>query len=177
MEFNWLNVGRNLLIDGRRRDSISIISPCCGLETAVVALKGLGMEVVSYAWDTDKSLHDQITHEHGGKGATHIGRKAGDFSQVSFEGLPDVDGLIAGPPCPPFSRSGTGSGWDDKRSRPFIAVLVAIRELSARPGKFMFFCIENVACLADKKGGGESPAAEVQRWLVDALPSGWIVWS
>ena len=53
--------------------------------------------------------------------STYIG-PSGNLLQVDMENMEDVDVIIAGPPCPPFSSIGSRGGLNDERAKVFGAV-------------------------------------------------------
>ena len=53
--------------------------------------------------------------------STYIG-PSGNLLQVDMENMEDVDVIIAGPPCPPFSSIGSRGGLNDEHAEVFGAV-------------------------------------------------------
>ena len=184
MSTSWLEAAREAL--GTFRGPTTMLSPCCGLETALMAWQVLRPDACpkTWSWEVDTDLQGHIRHVHaaaGGHGVAYIG-KQGDFEAVDLTKLNSAQFLCAGPPCPPFSRSGRGCGWHDPRAKVFMKVLLAIKELALRPdGIFEAFCIENVSGMDDKKADCENTAVEdVMLWLSSALQAAeteWHVWS
>jgi DNA (cytosine-5)-methyltransferase 1 len=62
------------------------------------------------------------------------------ITEVSAEDLPDVDGIIGGPPCQSWSEAGSKRGFEDARGQVFLDY---IRLIKAKKPKF--FLAENVA--------------------------------
>ena len=65
---------------------------------------------------------------------------------VSPLDIPDIDGIIGGPPCQSWSEAGTGRGMNDKRGKLFFEY---IRILQAKQPKF--FLAENVSGILHSK--------------------------
>ena len=54
----------------------------------------------------------------------HLGKVEGgifSFDHTSVAGV--IDGVVSGPPCPPFSSIGLGGSEEDVRSRVYLRVL------------------------------------------------------
>ena len=62
-----------------------------------------------------------------------------DIMDLSLVCLPRCDGLVAGPPCPPFSCMGPQAVWRDDRAAVYIRVVDWIVWLSRRDKRFRFF--------------------------------------
>ena len=96
----------------------------------------------------------------------NIGSAEGDLTKVKALDVADADGLIAGPPCPPWSASGGKLGWKDKRARGSKALFALLRHLCRRKRPLRFFIIENVRGILGKK-------KEYLDKLRAALPKSW----
>ena len=179
---SWEAAGRRILGPDFRGPLI-VLSPCCGLETQLLAWHRLGVEVASHCWDTDWRLRAAIASAHrlaGGSGQIHLGQNQGNFTRQILSELPDADMVSAGPPCPPFSRSGNQLTWDDPRAQPFLSCMLCIIDQASRnKGRFKAFILENVAGMADKlKGSKKSSLDEVLEYLRDSLtPFGFKIWA
>lgn len=68
------------------------------------------------------------------------------ITNVSIDDIPDVDGIIGGPPCQSWSEAGAGRGIEDKRGQLFYEY---IRVLKGKQPKF--FLAENVAGILHPK--------------------------
>ena len=158
-----------------------MLTPCCGVETPLIALRQMGVPVECHCWETEPCLRDQILHEHvhhGIGGQLNIGRKAGDWTSVYLSELPDADIVCSGPPCPPFSRSGKSLGWADARTRPFLMVLECIIEQARRPSsRLKVFTIENVPGMRDRKPGRDKSALQEVLAYLRAKMDGWQFWA
>ncbi len=84
------------------------------------------------------------------------------------------DGVISGPPCPPFSRKGKRGRWCDDRVHVFWKILECIVDQANRPGGLKFFLIENVDGMQMKAGKESSPLDDVLSWLREKL-QGWYI--
>jgi DNA (cytosine-5)-methyltransferase 1 len=69
-----------------------------------------------------------------------------NITDVSTNDVPDVDGIIGGPPCQSWSEAGAGRGIEDKRGQLFYEY---IRILKGKQPKF--FLAENVAGILHPK--------------------------
>ena len=58
--------------------------------------------------------------------------------------LEPVDGLISGPPCPPWSTTGNRRGCSDERSLVWDKVCQIIVDQAACKRSLLFFMLENV---------------------------------
>ncbi len=68
------------------------------------------------------------------------------ITAINIEEIPNVDGLIGGPPCQSWSEAGAGRGFDDARGQLFHEY---IRVLKAK--KPRFFVAENVSGILHQK--------------------------
>ena len=106
------------------------------------ALQQLGMWDVDFVgiYDADeKNVGDVLRHRFDKDcGALHLG-DAGNIWKISPDDIPNADGLISGPPCPPFSRIGTRNGFDDERVKVFDQVRAFIENLYRRDLVFYAF--------------------------------------
>ncbi|CAK0848819.1 unnamed protein product, partial [Prorocentrum cordatum] len=65
------------------------------------------------------------------------------------------DGLVAGPPCPPWSPQGPRKGREDPRSDIYCRVVCWAVEL-IKDGHLLFVVLENVKGILGKAGASES---------------------
>ncbi len=80
---------------------------------------------------------------------------------VASEDIPDVDGIIGGPPCQSWSEAGAGRGVNDKRGRLFFDYIRILKDKEP-----LFFLAENVSgILFDRHA---SAFAEIVRQFSDA---------
>ena len=88
--------------------------------------------------------------------------------------VPAADALVAGPPCPPWSRMGLAASWRDPRAKAFLHILTWIVSLAKRGLKF--FVLENVKGMADRrKGDRERPLDRILKILRRGLPENWSI--
>ena len=60
--------------------------------------------------------------------------------------VPDIDGIIGGPPCQSWSIAGTRKGIEDKRGQLFFDFIRMLEEIQPK-----FFVAENVSGMLTKK--------------------------
>ena len=98
--------------------------------------------------------------------------------QVRFKDLPDVDGVIAGPSCVPFSQTGRREQFEDHRSNTFSWSVGSILDQASRGTKMRFFILENVTGIAKRKrGADESAKDEILSYLREQLGETFSIWS
>src|SRR3989344_5480277 len=68
------------------------------------------------------------------------------ITDVSSSDIPDVDGIIGGPPCQSWSEAGAGRGINDKRGQLFFDYIRLLKEKQPK-----FFLAENVAGILHPK--------------------------
>lgn len=123
-----------------------VILPCAGFGSPERALQSMrwNCQIVG-VWENDEAASTVLRHFHGKRQAyLHVGKQHGDVLKVNLDGLPAADMLVAGPPCPPFSKMGHNDGepWRDDRARVFLRITEWIVSLSRRGLKC--FVLENV---------------------------------
>ena len=114
----------------------SLFSGCGGLD---LGFKNAGFEIV-YANEYDKDIHATYEHNHP---ETPLDKRS--IIDVNADDIPDVAGIIGGPPCQAWSMAGNHKGIEDPRGQLFYEY---IRILDAK--KPLFFIIENVQGLLCK---------------------------
>ena len=62
------------------------------------------------------------------------------ITEVAASDIPDVDGIIGGPPCQSWSEAGAGRGLSDKRGQVFLDYIRLMKEKQPQ-----FFLAENVS--------------------------------
>jgi DNA (cytosine-5)-methyltransferase 1 len=120
-----------------------------GFHTAADSLN-IGMECV-FACDIDKECRTAYKENYG------LEPKA-DIREVDAKDIPDMDILLAGFPCQPFSIIGSREGFADTRGTLFFEIA---RIIEAK--KPMGFVLENVRQLASHNGG------ETLRRIIEVL--------
>ena len=83
----------------------------------------------------------------------HVGKERGDFSRVALSQVPECNLLVAGPPCPPFSRTGKHKRFEDDRTHVFFHIIAVIGHCATTQKNFSCFVLENVAGMMDVPGG------------------------
>ena len=68
------------------------------------------------------------------------------ITEILSRDVPNVDGIIGGPPCQSWSAAGTGRGIDDKRGQLFFDYIRILNEKQPK-----FFLAENVAGILQPK--------------------------
>ena len=141
-----------------RRGPWCILLPCAGADAVSRAFGEMSIDYrVVGAWEVDANAGKVLTAlftERGDRHSIHVGSKQGDMTKVQAKDVPDADGLIAGPPCPPWSQSGKRQGWRDKRAKPSKVLFLWLRHLCRRKKPLSFFIIENVRGILGKGGKG-----------------------
>ena len=100
---------------------ITLAMPCIGLDAwsaAMAEIRWPGKYMVKYAFDIDPQMAAPLFRLHGSPlpGAVFKIGSNGDILEEDISQWERVDGVIAGPPCPPFSRIGARRGRDDPRA-------------------------------------------------------------
>lgn len=132
---------------------------------------GIDHEVAG-AWEIDAQIGDflkKLFTRRSDRCNINIGSTHGDMAQVRAEDVPNAEGLIAGPPCPPWSLAGKRQGWNDERAKPSKVLFSWLQHLCRRQQPLRFFILENVRGILGKNGAG---------WvgkLRAALPRGWVL--
>lgn len=119
-----------------------------GIGAPEQALKDMGLDhTVVFACDIDKEAQEAYLLNHKCK------KMFGDINDISPDYLNDlkkenIDLLVFGPPCQPFSSAGKRKGFDDYRGNLFVK---AIEILDAMQPKF--FIAENVRGIMNQDDG------------------------
>lgn len=162
------------LFTWHQEKAVRLLLPCAGFDAPGHALRAMAVNFeVLGAWDT--SIHAGRALRHAYPSLTdkqlHLGRDKGDVMRVDIEKLPDVDGLVSGPPCPPFSGMGSKLGWKDPRADVLLRILQWCARLSQMSLKF--FVLENVVGMLHKRAGKKAPIQKVMRILQRDLHGSW----
>ncbi|CAE8724780.1 unnamed protein product, partial [Polarella glacialis] len=124
------------------RRALRLGTPCAGFEAPLFALRCLGLRHLDHVFSVDVAAH-AATFGHnlrramvgGGRSFSQsvndhralLGPREGDLMSLDLRSLPAVDILVAGPPCPPWSKMGHREGCDDDRAAVFwSSVLVVV---------------------------------------------------
>jgi len=158
---------------------VRLLELCAGASTAAYALHLLiGKDKVSLAgaYDLDIECAKVARAVHGQLAPGHkFGSYEGDVMRTAIESFPYADLLVAGPPCPPFSKLGQRKTFEDSRAAPFWRIIDIIHH-QASIGQLKGFLLENVEGIAQKvKGASKTPLQVIKAELLDGLPEGWAV--
>ena len=99
-----------------------------------------GFDVV-WANEFDSKIWE--THQHNFPN-TQLDKRS--ITQVDSHDVPDVDGIIGGPPCQSWSEAGARRGINDKRGQLFFDYIRILKEKKPK-----FFLAENVSGILDVK--------------------------
>jgi site-specific DNA-cytosine methylase len=170
----WASKGAALLQQTPWDQPVRVASPCAGLNAPDRAARELRCPWESVdIFDINDCLRGALADLHP-KAQLHCGRSQGDVTRYPLEDLSQADGLVSGPPCPPFSTIGKGAGAGDPRAAVFVRVMLWISS-GARRG-LQWFILENVdGILKRKKDQEESFASWFMRAMLEMLPDGWLI--
>ena len=137
-------------------------------------MNGLGraLDALEVAWTSDgeydKSffLYKYLSHWIP-LSSIYCGR-CGDVRSLPLNELPlGVDGLVSGPPCPPWSCIGKKLSEPDARSDVFLTVMMWVRHL-VEHGALSVFVLENVVGIMHKRNGADTSFGD---WVLSELRS------
>lgn len=135
----WKTHLEHLALPKRR---LRIALPCCGVSACCAAFAESAFEGCNI-FDLFNDYEVLLRHMFPGK-TLHLGRIGGDLLLKSLESLElPIDGIIAGPPCPPWSGMGKRKGVHDVRADVFTRVLRWTIHF-IRSGGLLFVILENV---------------------------------
>ena len=98
-----------------------------------------------------------------------LGLIDGNMLNVPLQLLSGGDGLVAGPPCPPWSSIGPKLGIDDMRVQPFERLLAWLTQLYVMG--LLFVIIENVQQIFQRDAEGRNYGSTVIDFLNENLPA------
>lgn len=116
-----------------------------GIDAPGYFLRDVGFDYnVAHFYDTAGFLRAPLARIHGEELAQHlrIGPDEGNLLSVEYQTWPSVDGVISGPPCPPWSSIGPQLGEADERSKVSEVVTAIIIDQGWKG--MAFFCTEMV---------------------------------
>lgn len=143
--------------------------PCAGIDGPSRAMAEGGWHIqAKNMYDTGAKLEPALRRLHRALGTdleqVHVGKFMGDICG-SGRVIQPSEGLIAGPPCPPWSILGKRQGSNDPRAAVFRQVLQDIRSL-ADEGSLQFFVVEDVVGIRQRQIGEEQPfVRELELWF------------
>ena len=158
---------------------LQLLELCGGIGSAYIALSKLlpaGTLQLAGHWDIDDELAHWLQVVHSDCSQIHLGTSAGDILAIDIDQFPNSHIIVAGPPCPPWSKLGRRESFDDKRSAVLWRVIDIVTH-QARTGSLGLFVVENVESLThkNKAAGGRAPVNIILEDLNSNLPSGWNV--
>jgi DNA (cytosine-5)-methyltransferase 1 len=115
----------------------SLFSGCGGLD---LGFKKVGFETV-WANEYDKTIWKTF---HNNFPETFLDTRS--IVDIKSNEIPNVDGIIGGPPCQSWSEAGAGKGAEDNRGKLFWEYIRILRDK-----KPYFFLAENVSGILSKK--------------------------
>jgi len=134
---------------------LSVATDCSGMETPIMALQNLGVEV-NHVFSCDVNKHAKATIMANYPPKIFFD----DLTQRDNAKAPAADLYVAGFPCQPFSTAGLQQGFSDARGRGEIFWHVRDYLEQKKPKVFV---LENVSGLVKIKGG------EYYRAILEAL--------
>jgi len=143
------------IFSGMRRP-VRVLSPCVGLNAPERAAREMKVQWQSVGdWEINPTLRSFLELFTNSPATLHVGRWSGDVSGVQLEQLDlSVDGLVSGPPSPPFSSIGARLGSLGSRSSVCMAIMRWISYLP-RHGNLTWFVLENVPGILQKRKTSE----------------------
>ena len=151
-----------------RDTPLRIAEPCVGIGNSTDALHQMGFKTTcGPMWDLQTCVRPALMglflDGRAEPEQIHLGHAAGNIMAQSFDKVPDVDGLCAGPPCPPWSSLGPGLSLNDPRAGVFFKVISLIGHLRRNCKTFRFVLLENVSKILHKRK--HEPEAPIERIL------------
>ena len=155
---SWLG---NMLCPGI---PVTLALPCVGIDGACHALRALGVDFHAiHVYDIREHLRRPLADLHGQERASQfkLGDIEGDILNVNESEWERVDGVVTGPPCPPWSTIGRRARQADPREAVFRKVTDILVD-QAFKGCF-FFILEMVPGIRHKQQG--HPRSYYEEWL------------
>jgi len=116
---------------------VSLFTGAGGLD---LGFEKAGFEIV-WANEYDKSIWETFEHNF-----PHTKLDKRSIVEVQSSEIPQVDGIIGGPPCQSWSEAGAGRGINDKRGQLFHDYIRLLKEKQPK-----FFLAENVSGILHPK--------------------------
>ncbi len=117
-----------------QNSNIKIASFFSGAGGLDLGFKKAGFDII-WANEYDKTIWDTLQHNFP---STIIDKRS--ITKVSADEVPNVIGIVGGPPCQSWSEAGAGRGIEDKRGQLFFEYIRILKEK-----KPLFFLAENVS--------------------------------
>lgn len=156
---------------------VRVLSPCVGVNAPERAARELEFPWQSAGdYDINPVLRPALTKLTKAPQLLFVGARQGSVVHVPLNSLDlEVDGIVSGPPCPPFSSMGKRLVEMDARSSVFVSVCLWIIHLATH-GKLAWFILENVAGILKRKRGENTTFADwFMAEMARDLPTGWEV--
>ena len=155
---------------------VKIISPCVGINAPERAAREMEMPWESCGdYEINRSLGPTLCYLAQDISKVHVGPRTGNIIDVQVADLDlAADGLVSGPPCPPFSDFGRRLVEVDPRTSVFFTVARWILHL-AEFGSLSFWIIENVCGIRKRRSGEQSFGDWFIAEMKSAMPHGWEV--
>lgn len=158
--------------------TLKVVDLCGGLGTGYIALSLLlppGSVALAGVWDTDEHLEPFLSCVHPNSSALHLGGVCGNLLERDPGDVELGHIIVAGPPCPPWSRLGNKKSMEDPRGPVFWAAIDIIVH-QAKNGILGLFIVENVEGITHKPSGALEAASDVfMAELRAELPDNWTV--
>lgn len=157
---------------------LRVAQPCVGMDYGEAwSVMEVGCEPCNI-YDVEEryreALGTMIWEKHGVRPMLHMGKVEGDVSKARLQDLEgNVDVLVAGPPCPPWSSQGLKRAQSDGRAVVFEAVVRWVVFMIMRLGLVMVV-LENVKGVLQNLGGFESFYVKLVAALRIHVP--WFIW-
>ena len=131
-----------------------VSSPCTGFNSQARAAMEMSVPWQSvHMFDIEPALARALTHLTGSSAEVCCGKRLGYVTLQDPKALADgkerIDGLVAGPPCPPYSSIGLRLCGADARS--FVFTTICSWLFAFLPKGLSWFLLENVAGILKKK--------------------------
>ena len=117
----WTNLlDSHAILAIQRAQPMTLALPCIGIDACSQALLDMRVPfVVKYAYDVKACLARPLTALHGDISHFRLGHIDGGLLAADVHAWERVDGVVAGPPCPPWSQCGKRGSWTDPRAQVF----------------------------------------------------------
>ena len=149
---------------------LAISEPCACIFSSHVSLSEWGVNYTPVnVFDKIEGYRELWTHFFGEALANQFrcGRE-GDLLQFPLAGLQDCDGLIGGPPCPPWAANGKRKGCADVRSLVYDRLVEWIAHLALR-GQLLFFAIENATGILSAASAAGQGSQRYVDWVMNSF--------
>ena len=117
----WTNLlDSRAILAIQRAQPMTLALPCIGIDACSQALADMRVPfVVKYAYDVKACLARPLTALHGDISHFRLGHMDGDLLAADVHAWERVDGVVACPPCPPWSQCAKRGSWTDPQAQVF----------------------------------------------------------